>query len=252
MRWGQTEPTLRLQRRLSLGFIPVTYLAVSTWMRLGKRYRIYELDRVRREFEEIASQGEGPFIICANHLTLIDSMLIIWALRPMWRYVRAPRTFPWNLPDKRNFFHSHLRRMLCYMGKCVPVLRGGPREEAQRTFRKISYLLSQGESIMIFPEGGRSRTGRVDTENYAYAVGRILQDSPGARVLCVYLRGRGQEHYGDLPRRGEGFDVSLKAIAPSTRDRGLRGGRDLATQIIEELKNMELAHFEKRGDLSQG
>ena len=78
--------------------------------------------------------------------------------------------------------------------------------------------------MLIFPEGGRSRVGRVDTENFMYGVGRMLQEAPQARVLCVFARGVGQRVYSNYPKAGEAFVVRMKPIAPTTTVQGHAGG----------------------------
>ena len=98
---------------------------------------------------------------------------------------------------------------------------------------------------MIFPEGGRSRIGRVDTENFSYGVGSILQEYPEARVLCVFFRGRQQMDFSTLPARGDEFYVDLRLLRPESKDQGLRGARDISTQIIQALAEMEKEYFRK-------
>ena len=220
-----------------------TYYAVLGWMRWGRRYRIHELARVRARFTQLLRQDSTPMVICANHLTLIDSFLIIWALSPGWKCLLNSARFAWNLPERRNFYNNLLLRTLCYLGKCIPVVRRGPREETKRVLDRVGYLLELGQTIMIFPEGGRSRTGRVDKDNAAYGVGTILQETPDARVLCVYLRGRRQDQYSDFPVKGEEFRVELRMLNPHSDHHGLRGARDIATQIVQNLVEMEECHF---------
>ena len=109
-------------------------------------------------------------------------------MAPSWRLIVRPRLFTWNLPDRQNI--AGMRwwiRVLCYVGKCMPVVRKATPEETRRTLDKVAFLLSRGQTVLVFPEGGRSRVGRVDTENFSYGVGRMLQETPAARVLCVYL-----------------------------------------------------------------
>ena len=81
---------------------------------------------------------------------------------------------------------------------------------------------------MIFPEGGRSRTGRVEPDSATYDVGRLIRSVPGCRVLCVYMRGEAQRAYSDIPARGERFRLSLCEIEPKSGHTGLRASRDVA------------------------
>jgi hypothetical protein len=242
---------LRLQLAVSQLFMAATYTAVLGWMRVFRRYRIEDLRRVRARCDELMRSGEGPVIICANHLTMIDSFILIWALSSLSRCLRSSSRFPWNLPEQRNFYTNFGLRALCYLGKCIPVLRGGPAEKSKLVLAKVGYLMSVGETLMVFPEGGRSRTGRVDAENFAYAVGTMIQQAPGgeARVLCVYLRGNAQADYSDFPVKGECFRIDLELLRPRSEHAGLRGARDIATQIIRRLSRMEQDYFGRRAAL---
>jgi 1-acyl-sn-glycerol-3-phosphate acyltransferase len=231
-----------VQEVASQACILLTYHSLEAWLRF-QGYRVPDMRRRRAEFAALA--GRGPLLVCANHLTLIDSLIIQWALTPGWRLFVRPGWFFWNLPDKYNMSVNVLIRLLGYFGKCVLVRRKGPPEEVRLSLDKVKHLLSRGQSVLVFPEGGRSRVGRVDTENFMYGVGRMLQEAPNARLLCVFCRGAGQRVYTNYPRRGESFFVSLKAFAPVTRFHGLRADRDLATQIVRQLSEMEkeyLAH----------
>jgi 1-acyl-sn-glycerol-3-phosphate acyltransferase len=238
--------SLWLQRYALHLFRPFVYVFVALWWRCVRRYRIEEHAALRRRYRALLREGSGPVIICANHLTLIDSMILVWALIPWWRWFLRPSLLPWHLPERRNFYNALLPRALWYMSKCMPVVRRGPPEETRHTLDKLGSLLACGETIEIFPEGTRSRIGRIDPENATYGVGRVIQETPDARVVCVYLRGEGQRTYSDLPRRGEVFSLDLALIQPHTRLAGLRGVRQIATQIIQKLIEMEHAYFESR------
>jgi 1-acyl-sn-glycerol-3-phosphate acyltransferase len=208
---------LRVQGALSQGLILVTYHSIAAWLR-SRGYVVPGRHRVRAEFEAQVARTRGPLLICANHLTLIDSLIIQWALTPGWRLVLRPDLFSWNLPDRQNLSKNRLIRILGYFCKCIPVVRRASPEETRRTLDKVALLLARGQSVLVFPEGGRSRVGHVDTENFMYGVGRMLQESPNTRVLCVFARGRGQDVYSSFPKRGESFFVRLRpTLRPSTR-----------------------------------
>ena len=59
--------------------------------------------------------------------------------------------------------------------------------------------------------------------------GRIVSSVPGCRVLCVYLRGEGQEVYSDAPAVGERFHVELCCIEPKSDAKGIRRSPPRAT-----------------------
>jgi hypothetical protein len=209
-------------------------------------YRIADVARVRAEFARIRDESSAPLLICANHLTLIDSFLIAWALAPTSRYVRDFDALPWNTPEETNFANTRLNRLLVYLAKCIPIRRGGSREDVARVLARIHYLLERGEIALIFPEGGRSRSGRVEPGAAAWGVGRIVAATPGCRVLCVYMRGDAQTTWSDYPEHGDTMRVSLDLIEPKSDARGVRRTRDLAEQIVARLSRMEEQYFDAR------
>ncbi|HEX7486024.1 MAG TPA: lysophospholipid acyltransferase family protein [Vicinamibacterales bacterium] len=234
---------LRVQEVVSQAFVLLTYHSLAAWMRC-RRYRIPDLRSTRAEFAALVLERRGPLLVCANHLTLIDSLIIQWALAPGWRLFVRPDWFFWNLPDKYNMSVNPFLRVLGYFGKCVLVHRKGPPEEARRALDKVAFLMARGQSVLVFPEGGRSRVGRVETTNFMYGVGRMLQETPTARVVCVFARGLGQREYSNFPRRGETFFVRMERLAPTTAFHGMRADRDLATQIVRHLSAMEQEYLE--------
>src|SRR5690606_18758161 len=96
-------------------------------------------------------------------LTMIDSALVAWALGSPLDYLRDFAALPWNLPERRHFASRGWRRALVWLLKCVPIERGR-RADVGRVLERAAWLLAQGESVLVFPEGGRSRTGRVRTD----------------------------------------------------------------------------------------
>ena len=67
------------------------------------RYRIIEIKSIRKEFKKICSEINGPMLICSNHLTFIDPIIIIWAFGSFWYYLFHYNRFTWNFPN----YHKH-------------------------------------------------------------------------------------------------------------------------------------------------
>jgi 1-acyl-sn-glycerol-3-phosphate acyltransferase len=211
-------------------------------------YRIRDLERIRNEVALRQWAHEGPWLVCANHLTMIDSLLISYGMASLGDHIIQFRRVPWNLPERKNFQRSLVVALLCYLGKCLPVNRGGSREELQKLLEKCRVLLERKQNLVIFPEGGRSRTGRVDRENYSYGVGRFLEECGQCRVMLVYLRGDHQQEYGTIPRYKERFTMTVKVFDPGrAAGGGLRLQREYARRIIEGLAGMEEDYFASRG-----
>lgn len=189
-------------------------------------------------------QDSAPVLICANHLTKLDSALIAWALGGMAFYIRDFGALAWNLPAREHFAYSWWARIAVYLLKCIPIDRGGSRKDIAEVLSKLTWLMDRGGTGLVFPEGGRSRTGRVDVQSAAYGVGRIVRALPGCRVLCVYLRGRSQDSWSELPTRGERFFVTVRSFEPKSDKGGLRASVDIAEQVMMKLSEMESGYFD--------
>jgi len=239
--------SVRLQSLVAQISVPFTFGVSMVLLRGFLGYRWENLKAFRAKIRSLLERREGPVILCPNHLTMIDSLLLIWAMTPAWKALFKPRLFPWNTPEKKNFAHSAVLRFFCYIGKCLPVVRQGPPQQTRAFLEKVKVLLARGQSLMMFPEGTRSVSGRVDTKNFAYGIGKIIddlrQEGHKPHVLCLYLRGRNQGGKSTVPRRGDRFFIDAELVEPQTAHSGLRAARDLATQIVQRLAGMEEAYF---------
>jgi len=100
---------------------------------------------------------------------------------------------------------------------------------------------------MIFPEGRRSRTGRVNKEDFSYGVGRFVKKVENCKVMCMYLRGDKQDSYSIIPAWGEKFSVQMEVFTPELIEGSdLRVQREYAMQIIDRLAQMEENYFALR------
>ena len=234
------------QRFVSMIAGPISVGVSVLVMRFWFRYRIADVKRVRATYRRIRAESKAPLLICANHLTMVDSFLIAWALGSGGYWLTHPDELPWNTPEQTNFGRTRLQRTLIFVLKCIPITRGGAREDVGDVLERVKYLLARGETACIFPEAGRSRTGRVEESSAAWGVGRIVGAVPGTRVLCVYMRGRAQTSFGVVPASGDTLDVALSCIEPKSDARGGRRSRDLAAQIVRRLMQMEKEHFDAR------
>lgn len=209
-------------------------------------YRIDNVTEIREQYRRLQKESDVPILICPNHLTLIDSAIIAWALVPWWHYLIHFDLIPWNTPERKNFARTGVTRVLVFIAKCIPISRGGERAKVANALARVTYLLNRGEVAMVFPEGTRSRTGRVSDESIAWGVGRIVASTPGCRVLCIYSRGDTQESWGSIPNMGDHFYMRLEIFEPKSDYRGVRRSRDLVSQIVARLAHMEEAYFDDR------
>ena len=93
-----------------------------------------------------AVPAEGGAVICANHRSFWDPVLIAAAIKRPLAYIGKEELF------KNKLFAMVLRGLHCY-----PVRRGGGDLAIVKT---ALSLLKQGEALVIFPEGERIRNGK--------------------------------------------------------------------------------------------
>lgn len=217
-------------------------------MKHFRGYRIENLASIREQFRKIwgAKEREGfPLMICANHLTFIDSALIIWALASNWWYFFNYKAFTWNVPAG-DFFKKKLHyHAILYLTKCIFIDRKGSPAHKNAVLNLCRYLLAKGNVVLIFPEGQRSREGRFIVDRLRFGPGKILTSLENARVLCIYLRGDKQETFSNYPPKGSSFHMRMKLIEPnvsegSKKRASINAVREIGA-VIEQMESDYLA-----------
>ncbi len=123
----------------------------------------------------IASENvpNGAVILAPNHASFMDHFFGATALRRRVRFMAKSQLFG---PPVATYIFSH--------GGVFPVRRGQHDEEAFTTAFK---LLDRGELVVMYCEGGRSRTGAIGEEAKP-GIGRLALQS-GAPVVPVAILG---------------------------------------------------------------
>ncbi len=242
----RTRAAHAFQREVGRLSSVIWVLPIAFILRVLMRYRIRDVAQIRTRYRALVKKREGSLLICPNHLTMMDSALIAWALGGSWWYLFHYSRIPWNLPEYNNYASQWPARVGAWLTKCIPVIRGGRREDVSRVIKRVQHLLSRRETALIFPEARRSRSGRVEADAVAHAVGRILTSVPGCQPLCVYLRGDRQQTWSTVPARGDSFYIEFELVEPHSDHRGMRRSRDFSQQIVDRLLGMEEEYFARR------
>jgi|GEM_PF-3815676 len=121
----------------------------------------------------------GPFLFAATHASHLDFWAVLEGLPPGVRettYVAAARDY---------FYEQPARRLLTRLGSYhnFPFRRGTPSPEE---FRRLAAILHAGFSLLIFPQGTRSRDGRPLPFKPLAA---MLALETGAALVPVAVRG---------------------------------------------------------------
>lgn len=115
---------------------------------------------------------EGALVLAPNHFSQMDHFFTGVYLRRKIRFMAKSQMFG---PPVLTYIYKH--------GGVFPVRRGDHDEEAIETAR---LLLEQGEMLLVYAEGGRSRSRELGEPKPG--IGRIALES-GAPIVPVAIHG---------------------------------------------------------------
>lgn len=131
--------------------------AVTPLIRLTCRLQVEGVHNVARR---------GPLILASNHLSFIDSFVLPVAARRSVAFIGKAELF------EAHSVKGRLRSAAFKAVGTIPVERGA-RHNALAPLQAAQNLLALGEAIGIYPEGSRSRDGR------------LYEGHPGAAWLSI-------------------------------------------------------------------
>ena len=192
--WAVTAPFDR--RLVVLHRFTCFWASLYTWLNPAWRVAVEGRYKIRRD---------AAYVIVANHQSLLD-ILVLFRLFVHFKWVSKVENFRvpfigWNMSLNR---YIKLRR--------------GSRESVARMMDACERTLAGGSSVMIFPEGTRSRDGRLQP----FKPGAFtLAQRTGAAILPIVVEGTARA----LPKRGF----------------VLQGRHDIRVRVLDEIPHASFA-----------
>ena len=184
-----------------------------------------------RAFDTYNVPADGPCILAPNHFSFLDHFFLAVYLRRKVHFMAKSQLFKLPLWPFFNY------------GGVFPVRRGHGDEEAFKTARAI---LDRGDIVVMYLEGGRSRTQDLGTPRPG--VGKLARET-GVPVVPVAIAGSERTRNW---KRGQFPKVSVRFGAPvrfdalpeePTRDQA----QYASEQVFERIRAMWTAMRGQRG-----
>ncbi len=181
----------------------------------GWKVRTIHRDRIK---------GNQAYVLAANHTSIADIVLLFTLFRQ----------FKWV--SKRENFNLPILGWNMWLSGYIPLVRGEANSTRTMMDRCRKYL-REGMSIMMFPEGTRSRDGRVQPFKHGAFT---LAKETGVPVVPIAIHGG----HALIPKHGTTFaataELTVEVLEPIPSDAFEDAGdlaRAVRTRIVEALAN---------------
>ncbi|MBT3231837.1 MAG: 1-acyl-sn-glycerol-3-phosphate acyltransferase [Calditrichaeota bacterium] len=171
--------------------------AIQIFMKVLNRTRITGIENIKKQ--------NSKWILASNHLSILDDLFLCPILL-FPKSMRGYSQFPYHTPEERNFYKNRLTASFMRHTKSVPLIRGAGIY--QPGINRIIKSVGEGGLLHIFPEGTRSRSGKIGSGKAG--IGRIVCES-NATVIPVYHQGlEGVLPIGtSIPRIGKDIRIAV-------------------------------------------
>lgn len=149
--------------------VPEFMMRFITWVLVHTLYRV-QAEGLKNVPEE------GAALVVCNHVSFMDPLILMASVRRPMRFVMYYKIF--NIPVLNFVFRT---------AKAIPIAgRHEDKALLDKAFDLIDEALADGEVVCIFPEGGLTKDGSIDT--FRPGVEQILARRP-VPVVALALRG---------------------------------------------------------------
>lgn len=127
--------------------------------------------------ENVPEPNGNPVILCANHISIIDPVFLLLSIKRHIYYMAKAELFRGRLSTW--FFAKQFG--------AFPVRRG---EGDKDSLNNAERIVREGKMMGIFPEGTRSKTGKLGRAKSGAA---LIASRTGASVVPVAIKTAGQK-----------------------------------------------------------
>jgi 1-acyl-sn-glycerol-3-phosphate acyltransferase len=192
------------------------------------RWRVFNPERV---------PATGPVILAANHASYLDPPLVGAGIRRQINYLA-----------RDSIFHVPILATILRSWEVVPVDRDGG---TGRGLKEILNRLAEGRAIILFPEGTRSRHGRLNPARSGIGLTVIKSGAPvvPARVFGTH-EAFGPHKRLPRPRRlmvKYGQPLLFQALRAEAATASKQRLREIYQQVADEIMSA-IARLEPRPD----
>lgn len=195
---------------------PALYSTGRLFRKLGKA-----ISRVNPNWEitisgKVEINDRQPYVIICNHLSQADIPLI--------------SNLPWEMKwvAKKQLFKTPLLGWMMQIAGDISVDRRA-RDRKEKTFKQARHFLNHQCSVIFFPEGTRSRTGKLNR----FAAGAFeLAITENVPILPLVIDGT----QNCLPKKswkfGKAKDIKLQVLEPiSTAELSVENIHELTDEV---------------------
>ena len=172
--------------------------------------------------------SSGPVILAPNHFSNMDHFFMAAFIRRRVHFVAKSQLFG----------KSPILNSIFYGGGVFPIRRGHRDEESFITMHEV---LKRGGPIVMYAEGGRSRSGTLGEKGVKPGIGRLALES-GAPIVPVAIFGSARVRNWrklDLPKVTVQYGAPFRYEQVSNPTRHQQ--QVVAEEIFEEIRTLYAA-----------
>ena len=183
-------------------------------------------------------QAGLPYIFVSNHVSMLDDAFIgslLFLPRGLW----DNKFMPYHTPEYKNFYVGPIFSWIMDHAKCIPLTRG--KGLNQPGIYRIIKTLQQGGSVVMYPEGTRTRTGRLGSGKPG--IGKVIYQTRCQVIPCYHSGLEKVLPIGKkIPRYGQ--KVTIKVGKPVNLERffqmedTLQTWKEIAAELINAIRTL--------------